>query len=156
MESLFAWTAPEYEYRPRSSDWYWWVGTFGFVGAGAAIWFENYLLGGLLVLGTLLLLVFSKREPLNHEIVIDETGISIDGTLYAMNTIDHFWIAEPVHNQQYARLIIHRAYSIQASNTYLIDSEIPLAELREFLLQFTTEKEYRESDTLVRLEEFFS
>ena len=151
----FSWITPEYEDRPRSRDWYWWVGTIGVIGAGASIWFTNYLLGGLLLLATFLVIAFSGREPRDHEITVSSQGIMVDDKMYDIKSIDSFWIAEPTGDRQFARLIIHQKFAPSTLHTYLIAEDVDITSLQQFLLQFISEKEVKESKTMSQLEDLF-
>ncbi len=91
------WSAPEYENKSRSVDWYWAVGIIVVCGSVAAVIFKDPLFAIFLVLGAGILVYFSFRPAEMVSYKISRSGISIDEKEYHYEHIKSFWIAQPPH-----------------------------------------------------------
>jgi len=86
------WDAHEYEHKQRSSDWFWAVGIVAFALAFASIIFGNIILGILILVGTLSLTTYARRDPEEIHVVIDEKGITRGKIRYLFPSLESFWI----------------------------------------------------------------
>lgn len=155
MQTRFEWQAPEYEWVERGSDWYWVLGTLAVVIIGLSVYFKNYLLAILILLGSTLLIAFSKRKPTDHELAISPEGFFVDGYTYQFSQFQGFTIAEPPANQNYPRITFYKQGSPTPFLTFLIDFEIDTDELREFLLTKLEEREAPAVSSIRSLESYF-
>lgn len=155
MQTNFEWQAPEYEWTERGNDWYWVLGVVGVIIIGLSIYFKNYLLGILVLLGGTLLFAFSKRKPSNHDFVISPEGFFVDGHTYSFSEFEGFTISEPPANQNYPRVTFYKNFSPTPYSTYLIDFAIDTDELREFLATKLEERENAPTSRVNALESYF-
>lgn len=92
MNENLTWSAPEYEEKERSKDWFWALGIIVVTSAVAAMIFGNYFFAALLILGGCLLWFFAIKKP---ELVIYELnpkGLKIKNRIYPYENIKSFWV----------------------------------------------------------------
>ncbi len=88
----FSWSAPEYEERDRSPDWFWALGVIIITGALTSIIFSNYFFAVFLLLSGGLVWFFSQKAPewVNYELTAK--GLKIKNRLYPYENIKSFWV----------------------------------------------------------------
>lgn len=91
MEKLI-WSAPEYEEKERSSDWFWALGIIVFTSAAASIIYGNYFFATLIVLSGVLLGYVATRKPHMVTYELNETGFLSGANLYPYENIKAFWV----------------------------------------------------------------
>lgn len=86
------WSAPEYEERERSRDWFWALGVIVTTASIAAVIFGNYFFAALIIFGGAALSMFSLKKPemVNYE--LGEQGLRIRTNLYRYDSIKAFWV----------------------------------------------------------------
>src|SRR3989344_8695212 len=89
---LLSWTAPEYEYYEKTTDWYWWVSLFAIILFVAAIWQKSFLFSVLVLIGWVTIILYAARKPLLIEFAISERGVLIGNKLYFWQDLKSFWI----------------------------------------------------------------
>lgn len=87
-----SWSAPEYEEKERSADWFWALGIIVATGSIASIIFENYFFAALLVLSGLLLGYFAVKKPNMVTYELGNLGLKIGSRLYPYEGIKSFWV----------------------------------------------------------------
>ncbi|MBP9711241.1 MAG: hypothetical protein KBD50_03235 [Candidatus Pacebacteria bacterium] len=133
-----SWTVGGEEPRPRSIDWYWGLGVLAFAGAGASLFFGNFLFAIIIVIGAVCAGFLAVRGPRGHTVSVGPRGISIDGTRYPYDSVYSFWVereANPPHLFLSMHGIIAPHYSFP-----LIDSAQG-EQVRETLKRFVAEEE---------------
>ena len=151
--SIMEWEAREYEYQPKSPDWYWAVGIIGFGFFFVALALKNFLFAILVVLGTFTLAMYGARRPKTARIAITARGIQVAKTLYPYDHLSYFWVNyDPPH--------VRELYLV-SKKFFVPHISIPLGgadpnEIREHLLKFLEEKEIEEPfrDVIARLLKF--
>lgn len=86
------WSAPEYEEKARSRDWFWALGVIVVTGSVASIIFENYFFAALLIIGGLLLAFFAIKKPDTIEYELNADGLRTHTRLYPYESIKAFWV----------------------------------------------------------------
>lgn len=91
-EEKLSWSAPEYEEKERSGDWFWALGIIAITSSLTAIIYDNYFFAILLLLSGSLLYFFGKKSPewMNYELT--EKGLKIKSELYLYENIKSFWV----------------------------------------------------------------
>jgi hypothetical protein len=143
QEHVYRWQAPEYAFRKKSVDWYWWfaLGTVGLI--TLAVYTNNILFAFVIAIGSFSLLLYVIRPPRIFDYKATVRGIKIEKKLYPYQTIDHFWIND--HGDENTEKIL----LLQAQRRMAPLMVIPLGnanidELRHFLLDFMEEQEIHE------------
>lgn len=93
-DHMISWSAPEYEHREHSADWYWALGIITVSLAIAFVILGNTLLSIIIVVGIGTLLLYAKQVPKNIDCTISKRGISAGKTLYPWESLASFWILE--------------------------------------------------------------
>jgi hypothetical protein len=93
------WEAPEFESREKSIGWYWTTIIVAVLMLAGAVWQRNFLFAVLVVIGEILVLIWSGKEPrtvafriTDHELLIDEK------TRYALNELHSFSVEPEGHS----------------------------------------------------------
>jgi len=85
------WTAPEFEYRPKSVSWYWISIIVAVIILAIAVWQKNFLFGFFVVLAEILLLTWANREPSLVNFTLTDKGLSVgDHKFYAFTDMESF------------------------------------------------------------------
>src|SRR5438034_10739881 len=88
------WEAHQYEYKERSSDWFWAVGIVAVSIAVTSVIFHNIIFGILVLVGAFALALFINREPGVVDVRVDERGVTNDKMHYPYESLHSFWIDE--------------------------------------------------------------
>ena len=91
MEKI-SWSAPEYEEKERSADWFWALGIIVITSSLTAIIYGNYFFAILLLLSGSLLYFFGKKSPEWMEYELTEKGLKIKSELYPYENIKSFYV----------------------------------------------------------------
>jgi len=139
-DKTITWSAQEYEYKEKTTDWYIALGIIAISIATASFLLGNILFAILILLGTFTLAMYSMREPGIMEIELSKRGILVNDSIYPYNTLESFWVEE---YDKEPKIIIQ---SEKALMPYII---IPLGdadpdEVREFLFEYIDEEEHHE------------
>lgn len=91
-EENLSWSAPEYEEREKSADWFWALGVIAVTGFLTAIIYGNYFFGILILLSGALLFFFAKKSPDWIDYELTERGLKIKSHLYPYENIKSFFV----------------------------------------------------------------
>jgi len=141
----FAWETHEFEFKEKRKDWYWIVGAAAVIIIIIAIIMQNYLLAFLIGIAAFLMISLAAKEPLAMPVVISEKGIQIYKNIYSYDSVYGFWITYNKKGEAILLLMLDQRISPIVS--IIIDEEVDLLELREYLSEFIEEKEMKESLT---------
>lgn len=90
QSSGLSWQVLTHVHKERSADWYWALGLFAVLGSGISIYFNNILLVFILVIGAACIGFLTARGPREHNVHVDNRGVTVDGTLYPYTSIHSF------------------------------------------------------------------
>ena len=139
-----AWHSPEYEFRPKSVDWFW---AFGLIVVSLTIitfLLGNYLFGIFIIIAGIAIVYFSLHHPRDVSYEITAQGIRIDRELFPFSRIRHFWInPERPHHEQ--TLLIYSERLFMPEMALPLPHEVDRDALRATLKDFIPEEEIRES-----------
>src|SRR3989344_609791 len=154
MEPLaIKWEAPEFERREKGVGWYWGTIIIAVLMLGAAVWQGNFLFVVLVVIGEILVLVWSGKEPPMVTFRITDKGLFIgEKTHHALADL-RSWSVEPNEHAHWPVIafVLHRKFRPP------IHVRVPqnrLPELREHLASVVQETPWEES-LIDTLEKFF-
>jgi hypothetical protein len=126
-----AWSAPEYEEKERSQDWFWALGIIVTTASLAAIIFANYFFAVFLVLSGLLLAFFAVKKPDIVTYELNEGGLRIRTRLYPYEHIRSFWVetgaprpADPPGVKRTPAFFIHSERMVMPVFSVPIEGEI--------------------------------
>jgi hypothetical protein len=140
-EKTIEWSAPEYEYHEKSSDWFW---ALGIITVGlflSAILLKSFLFAFLILLSGFSLALYSARKPNNISFKINVQGIHIGETIYTYENLKSFWIDyEPPHKKE---LIVESKKTLMPHIAIMLGEADPLR-VRDYLLKFLKEEKIEE------------
>ena len=141
---LFSWSAYEYEYYEKSTDWYWWVGFFALTFLGFALWQRSFLFAFVVLLSWFTIVLYAVRPPQMIQFAIAERGVLIGNRLYQWHNLKSFWI---FYNPP-----IRKELVIAPKKTFLSTLKINLGDTDPILIHDTIIKflpEIEEEDSLI-------
>ncbi|HAT68808.1 MAG: hypothetical protein A2481_04305 [Candidatus Yonathbacteria bacterium RIFOXYC2_FULL_47_9] len=94
------WSAPAYDQREHSTDWYWAVSIITISLAIAFFITGNVLLSLIIIIGMGTLLFHAKQTPGLLEYELSRRGIRAGETLYPWETLESFWILEELNTEK--------------------------------------------------------
>jgi len=133
------WTAPEYVFHPKTTDWFWWFGLIIVLLVGVAFYLNNILFVFVILIGAFSLLVYAIRPPKIVEYTLTERGIFVGNKLYRYQEINTFHIDDRINNRE--DLLLLQLEKMTEPLLTLPLEGADLDEVRDFLLDFTEEKE---------------
>ncbi len=138
----FVWDSPEFEFKEKTKKWYWYVGIVAVLLIILAIVFKNYLFGFLILVGGFLMFSLATKEPMVLPIEVSQHGIKVHEDMYPYTTISAFWIGQNKNNE--AILLFASERKIAPIISVVIEPQINVMQLREYLLEFIDEQEMKE------------
>jgi len=144
MEESIHWKALEFEYKEKSTDWYWTLGIVAVAGTLIAIILGNILFAVFIIIATFTVVLYASKHPKNINFEMSMRGIQAGHILYQFSTLESFWIEEGREGS--LKLLL------TSKNTFALQIIIPLAnaptdDLREYLNRYLPEVEQHESFT---------
>jgi hypothetical protein len=88
------WEGREYDYNPKSADWYWALGIVAVASTLAAILFGGYLIAVLIVIATSVIALHAAKEPPIHHFRLVDSGIMIGDDLHSFQKMSSFCVLE--------------------------------------------------------------
>ncbi|MBI1957130.1 MAG: hypothetical protein HYS44_01590 [Candidatus Niyogibacteria bacterium] len=89
---LVSWSAPEYDYIPKSREWYWAVGILAMALVIVSALIHNFLFGILVVLAGFTVALYGARRPKIVRFTISARGVEIGEKLHSYESLESFWI----------------------------------------------------------------
>jgi hypothetical protein len=84
------WSAPEFEYRPKTISWYWLSIIIAAIIIAFSVLEKNFLFGVFIVIAEILFLVWGNRIPRMINFLLDDSGLHIEGgTLHAFKDFEN-------------------------------------------------------------------
>ncbi len=143
---LEQWEAPEYIQKEHSVDWYWGIGLTCLALVGISILMDNVLFGIFIVIATVTVFYFSRREPHIISFALYADKLTINDRSYPFRTFVSFWIREPLleNNPTGAVLALREQRMTAPIMTIPIPDDIDLDALHELLSEYMDEEEHPE------------
>jgi len=142
---VYSWEIPEYIYKEKKIDWYWWIGAIALAGilVSILVW-KNYIFAIFLFIAALVLGIQARRKPEILIFEISETGVTYGSNYISFNKLDAFWIESGTEERD-PRLFFHSNTAYFPVDPVPIPPNIDISELRDYLLDYIEEHEMRES-----------
>jgi len=137
MEETITWSAAEYPFREKTTDWYWALGIMAVAGAVAAYIMGNFLFAVLILIGAFTVAIYGARHPRMVQFEVSRRGVRSDTVLYPYSSLSSFWIIEGAEESKIL---------IESKKSFLPLISIPLGDtnpeaVRTFLLNYLDEHE---------------
>ena len=137
-EQELSWNIASHTMRERSNDWFWGLGAAAVIGAIGSIMFGNALLAIIIVLGAFTLGYLALQQPREHNVIIGQRGISIDGTRYPYKSIRSFWVE---HTEKNVRLFVTMNGVLAPHLSIYLADTIESDTVRRYLKRYVAEEE---------------
>ncbi|PIR70611.1 MAG: hypothetical protein COU46_00540 [Candidatus Niyogibacteria bacterium CG10_big_fil_rev_8_21_14_0_10_42_19] len=150
---LLSWTAYEYTYAPKPSEWYWALGILTFAFLVIAYLLNNFLFGVLVIISGFTLALYAARLPKKIKFAISPRGILIENRLYPYQSLRSFWIEySPPHKQE----LIILSKKVVVPKLIMPFEDTDPVKMREILINFLPENYIENSlaDALAKLIKF--
>jgi len=145
------WSAPEYEYRKKTPDWFWAVGIIAVVVTIISLLYNNILFAIFILLGAFTLMMYAAKQPKIFSFTIGEHGIQINDENYPFLSLKSFWI----HRYETGDILIVESGKMLLPYLRIpISHDVPTEHIREFLLENLPERAHRESFSETVMEYF--
>lgn len=136
------WETLEYEYTPKSNNWFWTVGIITVGLAAASVLLDNVLFAIFVVLAGFTISLYAARKPKKILFSLSNRGIRIGDRIYLYENLASFWLR---YNPPYQKILL-----IEPKKFFMPAASVPLGdtdpnEAREYLLKFLKEKYQEES-----------
>jgi hypothetical protein len=144
------WEAEEYEYIPKSNNWFWSVGiiTIGLV--FASILLGNFLFAILVMIAGLTIVLYGARKPRKVSFSLTPRGLQIEKRLFPYENLKSFWLH---YEPPYKKLLTIAPKKIFAGAISVPLGDVNPNIIRDHLLKFLKEERYEETftQTIMRL-----
>ncbi|MEK7599394.1 MAG: hypothetical protein AAB474_03030 [Patescibacteria group bacterium] len=92
MPALISWSAPEYDYRTKSKEWYWAIGILSAALVIMAVLMKNFLFAIFIVLAGFTTALYGAKRPAIAKFTVSGSGIQIADRFYPYESLKSFWI----------------------------------------------------------------
>jgi hypothetical protein len=142
MESeVISWDTHEYYHMDRGSDWFWMLGIVSVSLAIICVLFGNVLLALFILIAAFAAGLYAAKGPNIAHFELQPKGILAGETFYTFKTLESFWIDE---HHPLPRIILKSKKTFMPHILIPID-DMPVHEIREYLLDHIHEVEHQES-----------
>jgi hypothetical protein len=140
---VISWEAPEFVYTKNTPDWFWGIGILTIAGSIASFLLHNALFGILILIGGVLLMIFSRKKPENLQVDLSEIGIRIGDEFLPYEKINAFSIHVDKH--EHYKIFLRTKKEGNVDTIAPIANDIDPGQVREFLLNYIQEEELQEN-----------
>jgi hypothetical protein len=137
-EEKISWSVTTHTHTEHSVDWYWALGLVVIVAAAACVWLGNFLFALILLVGGGCVGWLAARGPREHEVVVSERGVTLDGTLYRWTGIHSFWVEKEM---EAPHLFLTLTGLLTPRLMIRLDDHSQAEALRAHLIRFVNEEE---------------
>src|SRR3989344_6320247 len=153
----FEWSAPEFEYHPKTISWYWLLAIAGIVIITIALLQKNFLFAIFVLIALVLVWKMGHQHPRYLDFHLDENGLTIDsGRVQPYEGMDGFAVQKIDYDENgLSEIILRRKHRLGTYLRVLIPSR-HVGEVKLFLNKYLPEIEYEETltDHISRLLKF--
>ena len=95
MASQIKWQAPEFEFRKKTSSWYWMTILVAILILAISIWQKNFLFAIFIIIAEVLLIVWGSREPKLIEFKLTSNNLAVgESKSYSYSEIESYALDE--------------------------------------------------------------
>jgi hypothetical protein len=143
MEQRIIWETLDQIKDEKSSDWFWIVGIIAIAGAILAIFFNNLLLGLLILLSAFASFILANTPPKIEEYELNRKGVRIGSELYPYSTLESFYVIDEDGFER-DRILLKSKKTFMPLIVIPLGNEIKVDEVRDYLLDYVVEEEMTE------------
>ncbi|MCK4918605.1 MAG: hypothetical protein KAS02_02385 [Candidatus Pacebacteria bacterium] len=148
MDKEIQWKAFEYDFSPKSANWFWvvWILTFGF---SFMFYLSGNILFGILILITAFSIsIFASRKPDLITIKIISEKIIIKNKEINLKKLESFWIeknSDSINKNKQGKILIKPLKKLSPYIIIPLGLETDIDQIRNYLLRYLIEEELHES-----------
>lgn len=142
MLEVIEWQAPEYEFHPKTPNWYWGVFLVALVIGLIALFTVNFLLLILIIVAAFAVMMYGARQPDVIKFATTHRGVRFHTRLYPYDFLKSFWVIETAEKR---KLILETDRIVLPHLVLPLGADINAEDLRRYLLQFLPEVRQEES-----------
>jgi len=86
------WRCLEYDYHPKTSDWFWFVASGALLIVIVAIIMRNFLFAALAIIAAFVVAILGTKKPQKINFIISTRGVEIGKQIYSYKELESFWI----------------------------------------------------------------
>ena len=148
MEKNISWKAFEYEYKPKSANWFWvvWILAFGIF--WTAYTFSNILFGIFILISAFSISILASRKPNLININLSSEKITIGNKIFNFESLESFWIENN-------KILLKSRKKISTYIIIPLNPEVDTEEIKEYLLERLKEEKLKESFFQILLEKIW-
>lgn len=136
------WSGNEYQYTPKTSNWFWYVASGSLILIIISILMRNFLFAVFILIASFTIVLFGTKKPQRINFVIQANGIKIGPKLYTFEELTSFWVNyDPPFKKE---VILEQKKKLSRYIKIPIENVDPNL-IRETLLKFLKEKKHEES-----------
>jgi hypothetical protein len=143
--AIFEWEGREYEYSPKSADWYWALGIIAAALTLAAILFGQVLLAILILAAATAIGLHAAKEPPVHTFRLLDDGLAIGSDLYPFGRMRSFSMLEHIEGAEPPLLSIKTENWFTPHLVIPLTAELDADALYAYLLERVEEAEHPHS-----------
>lgn len=142
------WSAPEYDHKERTMDWFWTIGLIAVVAAIIEIWLHNYPFAIFILISGACLILFTLRHPQEIGFTIETEGLIIGNDKHEWKTIKGFKIKK---GEERSKLLIQTGKYFLPVYTIPLPNEI-MDQVKDSLKKVIPQIELEESHSMMFME----
>lgn len=139
---VIEWQAPEYEFHPKTPNWYWSIFIIAAVLALLALFTQNFLIVILILVATFSIMLYGGRRPALIKFAITHRGVRFHDRLYPYDYLKSFWVLESGRGR---KLIVESGRVVLPHIILPLAPQLNAEHLREYLKQHLPEVRQEES-----------
>ena len=143
MKQSILWETLDEIKGDKSSDWFWIIGIVAIAGAVLAIFFNNILLGLIILLSAFASFMFVNTPAKLEVYELNNRGIRIGGELYPYSSLESFFVVDEDGFER-DRILIKSRKLFMPLLVIPLGDEVEVDDTRDFLLEYLEEEEMTE------------
>lgn len=152
IKPLIEWSASEYEYFPKSADWYWAVAIITLALIFTTVYFfKNIILGVLFFLIGFIVSLYGAKKPRTVNFALTHQGLVVGEKLYPYEHLKSFWLD---YNPPERKELIIISKKLFMPKIIISLTDVDPNPIREFLIKILKE-EYQEPSLTEAIAKYF-
>lgn len=146
MREKLSWETLDHIKENKSSDWFWIIGIIAIAGAVLAIFFNNILLGLIILLSAFASFMFVNTPGKLENYELNKKGVRIGETLYPYKTLKSYCVIDEDGFDR-DRILIKSEKLFMPILIIPLGNEVSVDETNDFLEQYIEKEEMTEPPT---------
>jgi len=140
-KTIISWQTLEFEYKHKSSDWFWSLWIIALAIIAISVMYGNVLLAVLVLVASFTISLQATQKPKMINVEINQIGIKLDDEMHTYNELTSYGI---IKNKKETKLVVRTNKAMTPYMVLVLDDDIDEDVLDDFLFQFIERKETQE------------